>query len=348
MTFARWFPDASVYRSDNPANRLGLDYRDLAGRFAYRQTPITDVHTHINSVEAGRLLLEVADLFGVERIWSMSRLDVVDDLQREFGNRLAFIAVPNYARKDEPDTFSTQWLRDIETFASKGARVCKFWAAPRGRDFSTFLTLDHPIRIEAMKLARSLGMIFMTHVADPDTWFATTYSDAGKYGRKAEQYEPLVRLLDQFGDVPWIAAHMGGDPEHLDHLQGLLDRHPNLYLDTSATKWMVRELSRQPEAFRDFARRNADRLLFGSDIVAGPGPGGESTGFDLFASRYWALRTLLETDYDGPSPIVDPDFKLVAPTAPADATAHLRGAAIDAATLRRIYHDNAQRLLPPA
>ena len=48
--------------------------------------------------------------------------------------------------------------------------------------------------------------------------------------------------------------------------------------------------------------------------------------FDLFASRYWALRTLLETSYDGPSPIVDPDLPLVDPSLPATATAHLRGA----------------------
>ncbi|MHC4590503.1 MAG: hypothetical protein ACYTAQ_14535 [Planctomycetota bacterium] len=36
--------------------------------------------------------------------------------------------------------------------------------------------------------------------------------------------------------------------------------------------------------------------------------------FDLYASRYWALRTLFETDHVGPSPIADPDLALVGRT----------------------------------
>ena len=60
---------------------------------------------------------------------------------------------------------------------------------------------------------------------------------------------------------------MGGDPEHLDHLAELLTRYPNLYLDTSATKWIVRELGKQQEAAREFFRRWADRICFGTDQV---------------------------------------------------------------------------------
>src|SRR5690606_8368514 len=111
-------------------------------------------------------------------------------------------------------------------------------------------------------------------------------------------------------------------PEDLDFLAGLLSRHPNLVLDTSATKWQVRELSRHPRArLHDFFRRFRTRILFGSDIVAT----GADASFDLFASRYWALRTLFETDYDGPSPIVDPDLHMMDETVDEKATAHLRG-----------------------
>ena len=34
---------------------------------------------------------------------------------------------------------------------------------------------------------------------------------------------------------------------------------------------------------------------------------------DLYASRYWALRHLFESRYDGPSPIADPDLAMVDP-----------------------------------
>ena len=57
-------------------------------------------------------------------------------------------------------------------------------------------------------------------------------------------------MLQLFPDVTWIGAHMGGDPEHPDHLEGLLERYPNLHFDTSATKWQVREVSPRSEAIR--------------------------------------------------------------------------------------------------
>ena len=325
----------------NDANRLGLHYRHEATRLPFRG-PIWDVHTHIRSVPAAKLFFEVADLFHVERVWTMVGLDHVDELRDAFGERIQFIAVPDYARRDHPSTFTTQWLKDIEGFAERGCRVCKFWAAPRGRDLNGALLLDSPVRLDAMRLARDAGMIFMTHVADPDTWFASHYRDWRKYGTKMQQYEPLERLLDQFGDVTWIAAHMGGHPEDLHHVQGLLDRHPNLHLDTSATKWQVRELSRDPAATRAFFQRNAHRVLFGTDIVAMP----ENIDFDLYASRFWALRTMLETVYVGPSPIFYPDLSLLDPTLPRTSTAHLRGCALDPTTLRAIYCDTPRRVMP--
>jgi len=216
-------------------------------------------------------------------------------------------------------------------------RVCKFWAAPRGRDYHEALRLESPVRREAMRLARSCGMIFMTHVGDPDTWFATHYADATRYGTKASHLDALEELLDEFADTPWLGAHLGGTPEDLGRLQGILDRHPNYVVDTAATKWMVRELSKHPGAFAAFCRRNRGRVLFGSDIVAST----ENLDYDLYASRYWALRTLMETAYRGPSPIVDPDLRLVDPKASEHATAELRGADLDAQSLRAVYHDAA-------
>ena len=324
----------------NDANRLGLDYHAEAERLPYAG-PIWDVHQHIHGLKAAEQFFEVASHFHVERVWTMTPLELVDDLKSRFGDRLQFIAVPNYAKRAEPGTFTTDWLKRIEGFREKGCRIVKLWAAPRGRDLSDALRLDSPTRREGIKLARSLGMMFMTHVSDPDTWFATKYADSSKYGTKAQQYEPLERLLDEFGDVPWIAAHMGGNPENLDHLQGLLNRHPNLYFDTSATKWMVRELSKKPDELRDFAVRNSGRLLFGSDIVAEDA----TMTYDLFASRYWALRTMFETSYDGMSPIVDPDLNMVDERVPKEATAALRGAAIDRATLDVLYKGAAEKLL---
>ncbi len=330
----------SHVQSLHDANRLGLNYRHEAARFA-KLGPIWDIHTHINGIDAATRYLTVADHFGIEKIYSMtSKIENVDAMREQFGDRIRFIAVPDYTQRDNPDTFNVNWHKRITEYAQRGSTICKFWAAPRGRDLSDDLILDAPSRLKAMHIARDHGMDFMTHVSDPDTWFATHYKDHHRYGTKAQQYEPLERLLDQFHDVRWIAAHMAGSPEDLERIAGLLDRHPNLWIDTSATKWMVRELSKHIEAFADFCRRYVDRILFGSDIVAMPD---DEHPYDLYASRYWALRVMLETDYHGASPIVDPDLSLIDPTLPRESTATLSGAQLDTSLLQSIYHDNAVR-----
>jgi hypothetical protein len=260
------------------------------------------------------------------------------------------------------------FLDRIERYHALGARIAKFWVAPRAIDYAIemgepeFMRLDAPHRLEAMEAASGLGMALMTHVADPDTWFKARYADASKYGTKREQYEPLEAMLDRFTG-PWIAAHMGGWPEDLEFLTGLLERHSNLHLDTSATKWMVRELSlHSREDLVAFLSRFRGRILFGSDIVTADehleasGEDNEMTAkaktpaeaFDLYASRYWAMRSLFETGYDGESPIADPDLAMVDPERFTDMDApRLTGKALPPEILRDVYHDAARNLLEP-
>ena len=91
-----------------------------------------------------------------------------------------------------------------------------------------------------MQVARDLGMISMAHIGDPETWFATKYSDPAVYGTRAQ---PLRPLRGSAGPIRYNCldrAHMGGWPDISAFLSGLLERHPNLYLDASATKCMVR------------------------------------------------------------------------------------------------------------
>jgi amidohydrolase family protein len=329
----------------NDANRLGLDYRAEAEGFGYAG-PIIDIHTHIGTVDAARLYFEIADLFGVTKTVSMTKLENIDAITDEFGpmgERIEFIAVPNYEAAHEPGTFTTDWLYRMEKFREKGCRIVKFWAAPRGRDLhAEAFHMDSPTRRESIKLAYDLGYrIFMTHVGDPDTWFSAKYTDPKKYGTKREQFAPLEDLLDEYDDVTWIGAHMGGSPEDLDFVQGMLDRHANYVLDTSAAKWQVRELSKGPDRFRAFCEQNVGRVLFGTDIVAN----NKNLDFDLYASRYWALRTLIETRYDGESPIVDPDLKMVDPALDEKSTAELRGAGVGGEALGAVYYGAAERVL---
>jgi hypothetical protein len=226
-----------------------------------------------------------------------------------------------------------------------------------------FLRLDGPTRRRQIELAASLGMGIMTHIADPDTWFQTTYSDVERYGTKARQYDQLETMLEAV-PVPWLAAHMGGSPEDLDRLDLLLERYPHLHLDTSATKWMVRELSRHnTDRLTAFLQQWTGRICFGSDIVTqdehlqidesdndtattwSAKAASPEQAFDLYASRYWALRTLWERNWSGPSPIADPDLHMLDPEASELASPPLKGHALSNDLLQSLYADAAASLL---
>jgi hypothetical protein len=352
----------------NSSNLHAQDYAADAGTLGPPLVPITDVHSHINGTRAAAMFAEVAELYGVERIYSMTRPEHVDGVREILGDRIRFIAIPDFRAEDKAHAFGRGFVDSIETFHARGARITKFWVAPRSRDIAAELgdfqlfRLDSPYTREAIARSRDLGMMFMVHVADPDTWFAAKYADTTKYGTKRSQYEPLEHLLSEHRDVPWIAAHMGGWPEDLEFLTALLARHPNLYLDTSAAKWILREVSRfSRDEVVTFLRAHMGRIMFGSDIVTtdehlkddddnemSKKAGSAQEAYDLYASRYWALRTMWETSYDGASPIADPDLHLVEPARYTELDSPpLRGHALPPAILRSLYRDASSALLDP-
>ena len=365
-------PALSV-RPISPANALGLDYAAEAARFGNPALPagatgIIDCHTHIHGEAAARLYDKARRLFGVNMTYSMTQLAQAKTVQSILGEEtIRFIAMPSFGETDKGAAHRHGYLRTIEGFAEQvGCRMMKVWASPRLREIvpdgaTDLADIDSPWRREHCRLGQQLGMMYMVHVADPDTWFATRYRDGSMYGTKRHQYVGLERMLDLF-PAPWVGAHMGGWPEDLFFLDGMLERHPNLYLDTSATKWMVRELSKHPrDEVVHFLFKWKGRILFGSDLVvmedqlspakSGVSPMGElasspEQAFELYCSRYYALRLMFETDYDGPSPIADPDLKMVEPSKYNEmSTPRLQGLGLPPELLQELYFGAADKLM---
>lgn len=350
----------------HPANLLGLDYAAQAASLGTPLVPIIDVHSHIGGSEASKIYAQAAEQYGIFLTYSMTQLEQIESVRDALGDRVRFIAVPNYNHEDRRYHHGRGYTERISEFHKQGVRIAKFWAAPRAIDYGIevgepdLLRLNSKQRLENMHAAADLGMIFMTHIADPDTWFKAKYTDASVYGTKLQQYEPFEELLDQF-KIPWISAHMGGFPEDLDFLTQLMTRHENLYLDTSAGKWMVRELSKHSrDDLLAFLQKFKGRIMFGSDIVTSDDhlsasvqenemqtkANSTAQAYDLYASRYWALRTMFETDYKGQSPIADPDLAMVDPQQFDEMDApQLVGKYLPADILKSLYHDAAHDLL---
>jgi predicted TIM-barrel fold metal-dependent hydrolase len=285
------------------------------------------------SLAQAETMLDVGAEFGVLQTATMCPADDIAPLRERFGDALVFNAMVNKKTVDESDDLA---MRNLERFLELGVKVVKLWSAPRGRERGLFV--DAPWRIDALKRARSAGVrMVMVHVADPDTWFRTMYADSAKFGTKPDQYVGLERMMNLFPDLIWIGAHMAGDSEHPDHLQALLETYPQFYIDTSATKWQVREVSPRADAHRALVTKFADRFLFGTDLVTR-----HHLVREHYVSRYWCQRTLWESTWTGPSPIADADYR---PTDGEPASPTLRGVGLSDEVLQMVYFRNAERLL---
>jgi Amidohydrolase len=332
-------------------NVTGISYADRR-HFRY-DGPLIDVHAHVTmthpdepadgwpggSGRAGDLtqaetMLAVAREFGIVRTYTMCPPQDIPPLRERFGPLLGFNG-PVHKKPDEPDDVA---YRLLDQFLEQGVDIIKFWGPPRVSDEG--LPVDAPWRLEVVRRARAAGVrVFMVHISDPDAWFATAYADIIRYGTKQEHYYGLHLLMRMFPDVTWIGAHMGGDPEDPEHLEELLELYPYFYVDTSATKWQVREVSAHREAIRALVCRHPQRFLFGSDLLTR-----HRQVREHYVSRYWCQRTLWESAWDGPSPVADGDYRPVAGEPP---TPRLRGLELPPDVLRQLYYENVRRLLPP-
>ena len=323
--------DAQKTTKSPDYNCTGVDYRRPMPRPKVRG-PVIDFHCHLLAARHAPAWFESAHHYGIEHFVTMSPLEEAVKLQREWPGRLQFIIVPRWWNITTTSAWIDDWLRRLEAFYNLGSRIVKFHMAPSSME-RRGIRLDSPELEPFFREIRARKMAVMTHVGDPDTWYCSKYADCGKYGARDEHYTMWRRVMERYPEVPWVGAHMGGNPENLDRLQNLLDGFASLSLDCSATRWMVREISARRDEAREFFIRNADRILWGSDQVSG-----DDRGFDFLASRWWAHRKLMETAYTGRTPIFDPDV-------PEENQPVLRGLVLPDEVLQKLYHDNAVRFL---
>jgi predicted TIM-barrel fold metal-dependent hydrolase len=292
--------------------------------------PIIDAHSHIDDVDVARQLFAVAADFGVRTIVGVARLDAIPAIQQEFGEAYRPIVRSDQTIVADPAHLTRENVRLVREARRLGAVGVKFWFAPRFWDENHF-RLDDPALAPVFDAISDLGLVALVHVADPDCFFDNQYADASRFGTKPEQYEPLEAVLVRHPHLKLQGAHFGGDPENLGHIGRLLDAYPNYCVDSSATKWMTRELGRQREAARRFIIDRADRIIFGTDLVAFK----EARAVD-YASRYWAHRWLWEGEGVRPSPVPDP----CSPTPPGP---QITGLALPDDVLAKLYTENARQ-----
>ena len=310
------------------SNRTGIDLQNPPPRRV--PGPLIDCHAHILSPRDAALFIEAARTYKVDRVFAISETEVVEPLKKRYGSYFEFYYRVPFDEKDTRRKFKKLSMERIDEAAEKGFIALKFWFKPQFT-YENKISFDDPRMFPIFERAEAHGLPCLTHIADPDTWYEHVYTNRKKYGTKKKCYTQFTNAFRDFPKVTFIGAHLAGDCENLNHLQDLLDEFPNLVMDCSATKWVVRELSKKPEEAREFFIRNSDRILFGTDLVTFP----EIREFDRYASRYWAHQMMWESDLRGESPIDDPD---------SDGPPRLNGLHLPEDVLERMYWRNAVRV----
>jgi hypothetical protein len=270
------------------------------------------------------------DIYGIGRAVVITNSEDLLVLRKRFGRRFHYCLPLDFSESPKSKAFIDANLALISGAEVAGAVAIKFWFQPRAM-------ARHKMRISDSYLQPLFdaliekGLLAIVHIADPDIWYEKYYADPRVYGTKEQHYRQLEAFLARNRRLTVVCAHLGGDPEHLNRVSRLLDTYPNLYLDTAATKWMTRELSRKPKDSRDFFVRYANRILFGTDNYVLP-----ETDLRHYSLRYFVHRTFWETDAVFTSPIQDSD---------ADGPVRLTGLNLPADVLGQLYIENFRSLL---
>jgi predicted TIM-barrel fold metal-dependent hydrolase len=185
------------------------------------------------------------------------------------------------------------------------------------------------------------------HVSDPIAFFLPTdkyneryeelsnHPDWSFHGPGFPSNDELLaarnRVIARHPNTQFVALHAGNFAEDLGAVAEALDRYPNLHVDIAAR---IGELGRQPRTARRFFDRYQDRILFGTDAV----PDGKETPQQIFGDQLYEIYyRFLETE--------DEYFDYAPAPVPPQGRWRIYGLGLPAQILRKVYYNNAARLL---
>ena len=236
-------------------------------------------------------------------------------------------------------------LSEIDAMREQGFMLAKMWAAPGWRNYYTdyqgsFHLTDERYQPIFEKLADEEYPLLL-HMGDPDTYYKTTYSNSSVYGTKEEHLNELETLIQAHPRLQFQLAHFAAQPEihRLPRLAEWFETYDNIVVDTASSRWMARELSKNPDVARDFLIRFSNRILFGTDATLNSSPlPDKPSALSPYKARLVAQRILWETkERHTPLPFPERDTEATGGT-------FINGLNLPARVLKDLYWRNGNRL----
>jgi predicted TIM-barrel fold metal-dependent hydrolase len=335
--------------------------------------PLIDVHTHLGwraksgggvaSGEEMRFLAGAQDLVAVmdrRNVRTMVNLTggvgagllaSIRHYEAAAPGRFLTFTEPSFYRIQEPGF--ARWQADevgrAKAAGARGVKVLKtlglFLREPLGT--GKLVKVDDARFDPLWEACGALGLPVAIHVSDPEAFFLSTdrfneryeelsnHPDWSFHGRDYPSNQELLdarnRVLARHPQTTFVVLHVGNNAENLAYVGECLERFPNMNVEIGAR---IGELGRQPRTARRFFDRYQDRILFGTDAV----PEGHETPQQVFGDElYQIYYRLLETE--------DEYFDYAPAPVPPQGRWRIYGLGLPEPVLKKVYHDNAARLL---
>jgi predicted TIM-barrel fold metal-dependent hydrolase len=334
--------------------------------------PVIDVHTHLSfstsleSTLSGKEekasfpatpeeLLQVMDRRNIRTMVNLTggygkTLAQVLDYFKPHPNRFLVFTEPAWVKAADPGYPKLQ-ADELERARKAGARGLKILKTLglylREQIVKGPLVKLDDKRFDPMwEAAGALKMPVAIHTSDPEAFFLPidrfnerweelhahpdwSFHDKD-FPSNAELMEARNRVVERHPRTPFIVLHVG-DSENLAWVSEWLDRYPNMHVETGAR---IGELGRQPRTARKFFDKYQDRILFGTDAI----PHGDQYPQQVFGDALYEIYyRFLETE--------DEYFDYAPARIPPQGRWRIYGLGLPETILRKLYHQNAARLL---
>ncbi len=229
-------------------------------------------------------------------------------------------------------------LKQAKALGISGVKIFKSLGLNIRNPDRSLTRIDDPRWDPIWAACGELGLPVLIHTADPAAFFLPSdatnerweelqrHPDWSFHGQDFPQRDELLdarnRVIARHPQTSFIGAHVANNPEDLAQVSRWLDQYPNLYVDIASR---IGELGRQPYTAKEFVEKYQDRVLFGTD---GPWP-------ETRVRLYWRF---LETR-DEYFPYSEKPF-------PPQGFWNIYGLGLQDDVLRKIYADNAARIIP--
>ena len=253
---------------------------------------VIDVHNHTNDARGigdrvdPKELVERMDRLNIKTIviltgmWGEELQKIIDTMVKPYPGRFMVFEQYDWSKINEPN-FGELMVKQLDDSVARGARGLKVLKelGLGVRDASgKLIKIDDPRLDPVWEECGRLGIPVFIHVADPEAFFhpidanneryeeLNEHPDWSFYGHDFPTIEEIFaqrdRMFAKHPHTTFVALHFGNWPENLDFVDQMLQKFPNVMIETGAREG---ELGRQPRRTRALIMKYPDRVMFGTD-----------------------------------------------------------------------------------